>query len=132
MPTPVKVVLPRELLVIEDDLPLKMLIARTIALIDPEVRVDWAATAEEAAEKLSCKTYLGVLSDIFLAGGKTGLDLWEEVHARTPDLPFVIMSSMDLGEYFQRFDARSCPPFLAKPFRVNELADALQGHLLRS
>jgi hypothetical protein len=38
---------------------------------------------------------------------------------------------MDLGEYFQRFDARTCPPFLPKPFKVNELADALQGHLLR-
>jgi DNA-binding NtrC family response regulator len=121
----------KELLVIEDDLLLKILIARAIALIDPEVRVDWASTAEEAAEMLSSKTYAGVLSDIFLSGGKTGLDLWEEVHARSPQIPFVMMSSMDLGDYFQRFEARTCPPFLSKPFKVNELTEALQGHLLK-
>jgi DNA-binding NtrC family response regulator len=123
--------MPKELLVIEDDLNLKALIARTIALISPDTLVDWAATAEEASKKLSSKSYVGVLSDIFLAGGKSGLDLFDEVHARTPDLPFVIMSSMDLGEYFQHFEAKTCPPFLPKPFRVNDLAEALQGHLLR-
>jgi DNA-binding NtrC family response regulator len=128
---PMEALRPKELLVIEDDLPLRIVIERAVAQLAPGVHVDWASTAEEATEKLSSRSYLGVLSDIFLAGGKTGLDLWEEVHARSPLLPFVLMSSMDLGEYFQHFESKPCPPFLAKPFRVNELTDTISSHLLR-
>jgi DNA-binding NtrC family response regulator len=121
----------KELLILEDDISLKILIARTIAMIDPAVQIDWASTVDEATAKIAKKDYAGVLSDIFVSGGKTGLDLWDQVHARHPELPFVMMSSMDLGDYFQHFDAQACPPFLPKPFRVSDLADALQGHLLK-
>jgi DNA-binding NtrC family response regulator len=120
----------KKLLVVEDDAQVRLLIERTIAQVDDGIRLDWAGTIEEALAKISLKSYLGVLSDIYLPGPKTGLDLWEAVHSEHPELPFVIMSSMDLGEYLQAFETRQCPPFLAKPFRVNELAAAVRGHLL--
>lgn len=72
----------KKFLVVEDDLGAQLLWERIIDIVDPKAVIRWA-TSEEGAEKLIReRARMGddfdiVVTDVLLAGEKTGIDLWK-------------------------------------------------------
>jgi FixJ family two-component response regulator len=64
-----------------------------------------------------------VLSDVIMPGGKSGVDLAEQLAATRPGLPVVLCSGYTGGDQGR---ARAGDwPFLSKPFSLETLAQAL-------
>jgi CheY-like chemotaxis protein len=64
-----------------------------------------------------------VLSDVIMPGGKSGVDLAEQLAADRPGLPVVLCSGYTGGDQSR---ARAGDwPFLSKPFSLESLAQAL-------
>lgn len=108
-------------LVVEDDLSLQPLWNHIIHEAYPKARVDWATT-EEVAERLirqrfkRGRPYNLVISDVFLAGRKTGIDLWTRFGEAAGKFIFVSVLPKEKFEMLMA-DDMGYPIFLQKPLR---------------
>lgn len=71
----------KQILIVEDDMTLKILWQQIVKKLDFEAQVHWATsegTAKKAIEEIKTKGghYDVVICDIFLSGNNTGIDLW--------------------------------------------------------
>ncbi|HTL10865.1 MAG TPA: response regulator [Bdellovibrionota bacterium] len=134
-PLPTRI--PKRVLVIEDDLALSTVIDRVLQSLDPSVEVDWAVTEEEARERVMARAeedpgqpYQLIFTDIFLGGPRTGLDFWRWCQRIYPDLPLVVTSGLATDRFYDALGAGEVgPPYLPKPFTVDECYDLLVGVL---
>lgn len=121
----------KRVLVVEDDLSLRPFWELVIARHSPSAHVEWAASSERVQAKMrnsdtSSPPYDLIISDIFLAGHQTGIDLlqsMEEIYAGTKMLLVSISQQSDLMKR-----ARESLPnvkFLAKPLSVAKCERAL-------
>jgi CheY-like chemotaxis protein len=111
----------RSVLLVEDDPFMQKNLARLVQSIDKNIIVDRVATAEEAKDLVDHRDDLNdydlVISDQFLKGQATGLELWEHCQRKHPDMPFMLTSGTNLLESLSHSKKiESCPPFLKKPF----------------
>lgn len=115
----------KRILVVEDDLSLKPILQPMILKIQPKARIDWLTSAEEAFDRLNIHrgAYDVVLSDISLAGEKSGIDLVEDCYQNRISAQFVLTSGSD--------DISTRLPFLHKPLKLADV-DALLGPFLKA
>lgn len=111
-------------LVVEDEAPLRELIAVTLgASFDCHEAVD----AESALAMLHETVPDLVLVDVMLPG-KSGLDVLAEMRddPALRSVPVIVLSAWQAPEDVERAIAAGADRFLAKPFRVDELAATAQ------
>ena len=113
---------PRLVLLVEDSPEIRQSVREM--LIDLGHSVIEAETADEAQRLADLPGIDLVLSDISLAGGRSGLDLVETLAGRGPDLR--LMSSLPPGDAL-RDRAAARVPLLSKPFGRGELAAFLES-----
>ncbi len=117
------------LLVIEEDLDLKVVLERVASFLDPNFIVDWCTNVRTAREALRHTTYDLVLADYLLDGSGFGIHLLRDCQAQQPYAKFAMMSAYPLAGCVDAL-AHQHVPFLRKPFSVTEcrnfLAAALQ------
>jgi DNA-binding NtrC family response regulator len=119
-----------KVLVVEDDVDLKVILERILLKIDPALKYEWVTTAEEAAVELRRDHYALVIADFTLEGKGTGIDLWELVQERYPHIPFMMMSALDVEMFFKLVGRnRTCPIFLPKPFYSGECRQVIESLL---
>lgn len=120
----------RKVLVVEDDHCLKLVMTRVFNSIDQAIELDWTTSAEEARDALQGENYSLIVADFSLEGKSTGLDLWEICQEKYPDVPFVVISSMSVIEFYKLVgDNQISPPFLPKPFYIGECRQILKSLL---
>jgi DNA-binding NtrC family response regulator len=115
--TPSPLPTPAHFLIVEPDPLFRLLLC--VALADRFRDFHVAASFEEAAALVTEHSFSAIIAENHLPGG-TGLALHEEVRRRLPEVPFVLIcggTEVDIPD--SRFR------FLAKPFRLSELAEAL-------
>ncbi len=117
-------------LIVEDDLTLQPLWERAFKTKNPAVKLDWATSVSEAEKLIHLRFSRGapyelIISDIFLEGNATGVDLWNRYGEEALNFAFVsglpvskyeLMMSLDFG----------CPTYLKKPLtlqKCEEIAD---------
>ncbi len=108
-----------KVLVVEDDAAMRALVASVLAKRGSDVSV--ASSANEAIGLFEAIPFDVVVSDVRL-GGRTGLELCEELRARRADVPVVLVtafSDLDTAIAAIRSGAHD---FLPKPFELDELA----------
>lgn len=106
-------------LIVEDELLVRELAVAAIA--DAGFDVVEAANAQEALDILNSRADVGVLfTDVNMPGALDGLALAELVHQHWPAIKLVVTSGRGL-EAPVPDDGR----FLAKPYRLAELADTM-------
>lgn len=125
----------KQILLVEDDPTCETLLKRAIHAIDPSAQV----STQESAEAATCAIQQGIqagykydliILDIFLAGKRTGIELWESIQYRFPATPILITSSLPLENFFKSIGRSSvAPPFLPKPFQLGECQQILTGLL---
>ena len=107
----------RRILVVEDDIDLRIPIERVTRSIDPELELDWASDVSSACWLLEHDTYELVLADYNLGGGPNGVSLYRHCTRAHPRTRFALMSA-----YLMRDDVSSAIggpfPFLSKPFTM--------------
>jgi response regulator of citrate/malate metabolism len=123
--------------IIEDDVELSAILENVLYSIDPNIQIDWAASAEEAMARIKERVkktrenpYDIIVADIFLEGKATGIDFWEMCREDMPETAIVITSALSMENFFRGLGTEAIsPPFLQKPFTVGECRQLFEGLL---
>jgi len=89
-----------------------------------------ASSGEDALWELANGTYDAVFTDVVMRG-MSGLDMAEEIHARHPGLPVVIVTDDGSAAVQERAAAARVAGFLHKPLLPEQLADTA-AHVLQA
>ena len=126
-----------KILIVEDDITIKPIWEYIISTAFRSASFDWATTEPQAELYIEQaigqgKNYDLVISDIFLSGAKTGIDLWlkfkHNLHGH-----FILVSGI---EYFKMLrylgTGDGLPFYLRKPLVIRECVEAVYTALNRS
>jgi DNA-binding response OmpR family regulator len=117
-----------QILVIEDEPRILAFLAR--GLEAEGFRVDAAGTGPSGLKQAFTHSYDAVILDLLLPG-LDGLSVLRELHARTPEVPVLIVSARsDLPTKLRGFGLGACD-YLSKPFALDELVARLHVQLRR-
>lgn len=83
-----------------------------------------ASSGEDALWKLGDGAYAAVFTDLVMRG-MSGLDVAEEIHARRPGLPVVVIAGDGSGAAQERAAATGVAEFLHRPLSPERLADTV-------
>lgn len=125
----------KRILLIEDDASCQTIMASVIHSVSPGATVDIESSAEGALNALTYQRQTGhaydlIIADIFLAGKKTGIELWQDWFDQFRDTPLVLTSSIPLLKYFDYIGPNNCAPsYLLKPYELNECRSTLASYL---
>lgn len=120
----------KRVLIVEDDLTYKAMWEHILMQIDPAIKVDWTQS-EEQAEKFINKRiqtnhpYDLIISDVFLSGRKTGVDLWEKYGDWSSHFMFVSSVSHETFENLMS-QGYAAPLYMQKPLIAKECRQLLQ------
>jgi CheY-like chemotaxis protein len=114
------------LLVIEDETPVQSFLRAALARHGFQFVV--VSSGAEGLEKLKSGEYSGVLSDMRTPGGVNGADVHAWLRVNRPELlPRMLFITGDIvSEETRRILQTTGVPCIEKPFRVNELINALR------
>lgn len=107
----------KKVLIVEDD-PISLLGLRHIVKnFNPDIKCFLAINIDEALDILEKEKCDLLISDYYLSPTETGLELWELVRQKHPQVDVVITSGIGIDKYHQI--VQNCdfpPPFFDKPF----------------
>jgi len=122
-------------LIVEDDVSMEPLWSYIIDEVDPHAEMRWVTT-EEAAEKMirqrleMGQPYDLIVSDIFLSGRRTGIDLWRRYGEGAT--AFILMSVIGPEKLMRMTGLHEpLPPYIQKPLNPTECIDRVRN-LLKS
>lgn len=117
----------KTVLIIEDSTLLWSSMKRALKMKMPHVRIDCVTTLEEWIEYLATHRVDLIICDYHLPNLRNGFELWESEVMRRLKTPFLMISGMGTESYLNFVkDRKTCPAFLAKPFRLDHLIQAVQ------
>jgi response regulator of citrate/malate metabolism len=118
------------ILVVDDDVTSQPIWEHIISSADRQARVEWATSASEAERiieqsELDGWSYDLIVSDIFLSGSKTGLDLWNRYHKMFAGRMVLISSieHMKINKYMS--GASETPIYLKKPLVLENCIEVI-------
>lgn len=122
------------ILIVEDDVTMEALWRYIIDVAKPGAQLQWATTGEAAdhllkeSERKGCDYDL-VITDIFLGGSRTGLDLWESHAASTST--FMLMSVLSPQRLSLLANPRDVPlpVYLQKPLDPTQCIETIRALL---
>jgi putative two-component system response regulator len=116
-------------LVVDDERAVRELIARILGRLG--YRSVIAESPEAAIEHVERDDFSVVLTDINMPGYISGLELIDELHARRPSLPIILVTGSADEENLQDALNRGAAGFVTKPFKAKELGDKVAAVLGR-
>lgn len=124
-----------QVLIVEDDLTFKPLWESVFSQSCPNVKLDWATT-QELAEILIRRRFRKndpydlIVSDIFLAGQGTGVDLWQRFGEAAKNFAFVsVLSKERFDAIVTKAQGYGYPVFLQKPLKAKDCKDLVKNLL---
>ncbi len=132
----------KKILIVEDDLALKPIWEKFFRLFSDRLMLEWAVSCEEAIKMVqaaseSNKNYFLIISDIFLAGSKTGIQLVSSQEVISSGAKTVLISAADRDDVISKFGhlVRDTT-VISKPFSFKlynpVFRKLLNGHLSES
>jgi response regulator of citrate/malate metabolism len=123
------------ILVVEDDITFQPIWAYIIDRVHGKANLDWVSSVAEAEEKMlslmaSGSAYDLIVSDIFLLGSETGIDLWTKYHQQFHE-SIVLVSTSDPMQITLQFKGKGSPSYLQKPLNVHEAIEMVYTLLQR-
>lgn len=124
-------------LIMEDDLTFKPFWHKAITQVIPNAHIDWVSSEEAAERRVKKMTQEGkkydlIIADIFLAGRKTGIDLWTRFSEVADQFLFVSsLSEEKFNKLIQSIEF-SYPVYLQKPLRLADCIDMLKQLVLKN
>jgi len=127
----------KRVLVVEDDGALEHFWEFILDRVGPHVEMAWAESVEEAEALLAKEKERGrdfdlLIVDIYLLGGKTGLEMWEKHRNEAGAPPFIVTSSLSTGQFIKAGGTGpGLPCYLQKPLDPKECIPMIEGLLSR-
>ena len=117
---------PRRILLVEDEALIQMLAVEFLE--DVGFKVDTAGTAREALNKLALVSggFIAVIVDIGLPD-RSGDDLVREIRSMHSSLPIIVATGKGANDLCEIFDGTKHIAFVGKPYRAEDLYDALRA-----
>jgi CheY-like chemotaxis protein len=125
-------VLAQCVLVTEDNEEVSQALRELIHSVNHEIQVVTVPTADAAIQCLSADPgkFALLLVNFNLGAIQTGKAVWDWHQRRCPELPFYFMSAMREDHVYRDFGpGENKPPFLSKPFDIDECLQILEGVL---
>lgn len=130
----------KKILIVEDDMALKPIWEKFFRLFSDRLSLEWAVSCEEAIKMVqqandSGEKFFLIISDIFLAGSKTGIQLINSPEVIASQAKTVLISAADREDVIKNY-GKDLPDTLviSKPFNFrvyNPLfRKLLNGHLV--
>jgi DNA-binding NtrC family response regulator len=118
---------PNRVLLVEDDPAVTSLVKMVLHSVNPETEFESCTSAESAQALIqSQRKFALIVCDQNLDGKATGLDLWRFCRDAQLKTPFVMMSSIHPGKFFDLVGREEVSPyFLAKPLPKERCRDLL-------
>jgi len=113
-----------KVLLVEDHTLVRRGLAQLLATCVKGADVSEAAGADEAVEVLKKTPHDVALVDVRMPG-RDGLELLKEIRASWPQLPVIMLSSYDNGEYVKAALAEGAAGYLLKDTTPEDLAQAI-------
>jgi DNA-binding NarL/FixJ family response regulator len=113
-----------KVLLVDDHTLVRRGLAQLLSTVVKGAEVTEAADADEAAELLKHAPHDVALVDIRMPG-RDGLELLREIRTSWPDLPVIMLSSYDNGEYVKAALAEGAAGYLLKDTTPEDLAQAI-------
>ncbi len=113
-----------KILLVDDHTLVRKGLVHLLASVLSEAEVDEAEDADGALEKLRASKYDVALVDIRLPG-RDGLELLKEIRSEWTDVPVIILSSYDNGEYVKTALADGAAGYLLKDTTPDDLVQAI-------
>ena len=115
---------PKKALVLEDDQTQWILWENVLRSCNPDMEIDWE-TSESGAETLIKQAYLSghpydlVISDVFLEGPETGIDLWNRYGEAANN--FIFVSGISFPKFESMMSLKyGCPVYIQKPLLASD------------
>lgn len=123
-------------LIVEDDTTQEPIWDYIIEKASGRARLSWATSAVEADALISEAAKSGedfdlVISDIFLSGALTGIDLWQSQHNHLRG-NFLLVSSIDPVKLHKHVRGMGSPTYIQKPLKIPETIETVYGLLHRN
>lgn len=121
----------KKILIVEDDLAFRPFWEKVFSPY--KTKIDWATSSEGAEELIRMRfkkrdPYDLVISDIFLEGEGSGIDLWNRYGEET--LNFVFVSGLPLSKYDLLMTLNfGCPIYLKKPLSIQSCREIVRNIL---
>jgi DNA-binding NarL/FixJ family response regulator len=112
------------ILLVDDHTLVRRGLAQVVAICVESAEVTEAGNTEEAVELLASETYDVALIDIRMPG-RDGLSLLREIRSSWPNLPVIMLSSYDDGEYVKAALGEGAAGYLLKDTTPEDLAQAI-------
>ncbi len=123
------------ILIVEDDITQEPFWDYIIERAAQKAIVSWATSVAEADEMILVAQMEGthfdlVVSDIFLSGSQTGIDLWQRFNHQLNG-NFLLVSSIDPMKLQKHLTGLGSPAYIQKPLNVHETIETVYGLLQR-
>lgn len=124
------------ILIVEDDMTQEPFWDYIIERAAEKAIVSWATSVAEADEMIYVaqmeETHFDlIVSDIFLSGSLTGIDLWQRFNYQLNG-NFLLVSSIDPMKLQKLLAGLGAPIYIQKPLNVHETIETVYGLLQRS
>jgi DNA-binding NarL/FixJ family response regulator len=113
-----------KVILVDDHTLVRRGLAQLLSTVVKGAEVTEATDADEAAEILKHTPHDVALVDIRMPG-RDGLELLKEIRTSWPDLPVIMLSSYDNGEYVKAALAEGAAGYLLKDTTPEDLAQAI-------
>lgn len=126
----------QRILIVEDDVTFEPIWQSIIGKANRFAALDWATSVQEAevliAEaQLSGNPHQLVISDIFLSGSRTGIDLWQQYRSLFHER-FILVSAAGQMKMLKSIRGQGEPIYLQKPLVISEAITTVYGLLHRA
>jgi len=125
-PMSAEAVVAQSVLLVEDDADVQSAVGDVLRAMGHTVTI--ASSARQAHDALSSSVSI-LLSDVDLGGEVNGAQLAQELAARQPGLPCILMSGLPYEVLSSRFQLHEPTLLLSKPFSVRQLDECLRKAL---
>ena len=115
------------ILIVDDEEGILAILSRILTALRPGWAIKTANNGLAAWQQMQHHTFDLVLTDYHMPG-LTGLELAQQVHDKSPDLPVVLMSGDGRNdEMWAEAQNLELAGFLSKPFSVSQLRHLLEA-----
>lgn len=119
----------KSVLIVEDDITAEPIWEYILDRAEKNTHMTWATSVKEADLRLRAaisegRPYDLLISDIFLSGSLTGIDLWSRFQALMP-AAIILMSTIHPIKMQSYFKGQTAPIYLQKPLNMHETIETV-------
>jgi response regulator of citrate/malate metabolism len=114
------------ILIVEDDFIAGRFLEKSVTEFSPHIKCFTATSMDEALKLCERIQFDVIISDYFLKGEGTGLDLCQEIQSKFPKVQCLIISRLKFYQYQEMSKYAKAPPdFVEKPIKDNTIRSYL-------